>query len=137
MFAVRLSAVAAAAIATGGLAGLAGAAAPAPEVPRVIERHRLEVAPSPVRESPLWRAPRKVVLLQFGSGAWAGQAELMRAAAPGVEFVPVTNRAAALAAVPDADVIDRRALEGDGAHPGGPHHLHAHPLRAAGRQARR
>jgi phosphoglycerate dehydrogenase-like enzyme len=105
MSAVRLSAVAAAAIATGGFGGSALCAAPSPEVSRVIERHRLEATAAPVRESSLWRAPGKIVLLQFGTGAWAGQADAMRAAAPGVEIISTASRAEALAAAPQADVI--------------------------------
>lgn len=101
----RLSAVATALFATGGIALPVLAASPAPEVTRVIERHRLEATPAPVSESPLWRAPRKVLLLEFGTRGWEGRADAMRSAAPGVEIVSVGDRAAALAAAPDADVI--------------------------------
>lgn len=101
----RLSAVATALLATGGIGLPVLAASPAPEVTRVIERHRLEATPAPVSESPLWRAPRKVLLLEFGTRGWAGRADAMRSAAPGVEIVSVGDRAAALAAAPDADVI--------------------------------
>lgn len=105
MSAVRLSALATAAIAMGGFAGVADAAAPAPEVARVIERHRLDASPTPVRESPRWHAPRKVLLLEFGPRGWQGTAEAMRTAAPGAQIVSATNAAQALAAAPDADVI--------------------------------
>ncbi|MEY2854054.1 MAG: Glycerate dehydrogenase [Pseudomonadota bacterium] len=101
----RLSALVAALFATGGISSPVLAASPAPEVTRVIERHRLESALTPARDSPLWRAPRKVLLLQFGNNGWTGQAEAMRSAAPGVEIIAATDRAAALAAAPDADVI--------------------------------
>lgn len=101
----RLSAVATALFATGGIALPVLAASPEPEVTRVIERHRLEATPAPVSESPLWRAPRKVLLLEFGARGWAGRADAMRSAAPGVEIVSAGDLAAAVAAAPDADVI--------------------------------
>jgi phosphoglycerate dehydrogenase-like enzyme len=101
----RLSALAAALFTIAAISLPLPAASPATEVTRVIERHRLETAPAPVRESPLWRAPRKVLLLQFGNSAWVGQAEALRRAAPGVEFIAAADRAAALSAAPDADVI--------------------------------
>jgi phosphoglycerate dehydrogenase-like enzyme len=101
----RLSAIAAALFATSGFGPPVLSASPAPEVARVIERHRLESAPAPVRESRLWREPRKVLLLQFGNNGWEGQAEAMRNAAPGVEIIRAADRAEALAAAPEADVI--------------------------------
>ena len=98
---LRLSAIAAILVGWTGLA-MGGAS---PEVAGVIERHRLDAAPSPVRASPLWRAPQKVLLLTWGVAGLNQQAQAMRAAAPGVEIIPAANRAAALAAAPDADVI--------------------------------
>jgi phosphoglycerate dehydrogenase-like enzyme len=101
---LRQLAVAGTAVAAGAFAPSIEAAASA-DVAQLIERHRLDAAPAPVSQSPLWRAPRKVLLLQFGIGAWEGRAEAMRAAAPGVEIIAAPTRAEALAAAPEADVI--------------------------------
>lgn len=103
MSTLRPTAMAAAAIAMWGAAQAATGAAP--ELARVLERHRVDAAPAPVRDSPRWRAPRKVVLLQFEADRWAGRVEGFRTAAPGVEVVVATTRAEAIAAVADADAI--------------------------------
>jgi phosphoglycerate dehydrogenase-like enzyme len=96
----------AAAIAVGALPCLAHAAAVQAEasVASTMTRYRVEQAPAPVRTSPLWRAPRKILLLDFG-GRMAAQAGAFRSAASGLQTVFANDTAAAIAAAADADVI--------------------------------
>jgi phosphoglycerate dehydrogenase-like enzyme len=72
----------------------------------VITRLRVQEAPQPVRERAQWRAPRKVVLLEFGNvKGWAGRQEAFAAAAPKAQVVVATDMASAAAATADADVV--------------------------------
>lgn len=99
------------ALAVGGFASLAAAPvlAAGDEVESaasVITRLRVQEAPQPVRESAQWRAPRKVVLLEFGNPKrWAGRQEAFAAAAPKAQVVVATDMASAASATADADVI--------------------------------
>jgi phosphoglycerate dehydrogenase-like enzyme len=97
----------AAAIAVGALPCLAPAAADQAaeaSVASTMTRYRIEQAPTPVRTSPLWQAPRKILLLDFG-GRMAAQAGAFRTAAGGVQTVFANDTAAAIAAAADADII--------------------------------
>jgi phosphoglycerate dehydrogenase-like enzyme len=70
----------------------------------VIARLRLPESPVPVRERADWRAPRKIVLLAFND-ATARERDALAHAAPQAEFVVARNRAEAIAASADADVL--------------------------------
>jgi len=75
-------------------------------VAAVISRLRVQEAPQPIRERKQWRAPKKVVLLEFGNPAgWAGQQEKFAAAAPKAQVVVAKDLPSALSATADADVI--------------------------------
>jgi len=99
------------ALAIGGFASLAAApvlatADEVESVASVITRLRVQEAPQPVRERAQWRAPRKVVLLEFGNAkGWAGRQEAFAAAAPKAQVVVATDMASAASATADADVI--------------------------------
>ncbi len=99
------------ALVVGGFVSLAAAPALAlgdePEsAASVITRLRVQEAPQPVRERAQWRAPRKVVLLEFGNvKGWAGRQEAFAAAAPKAQVVVATDMASAAAATADADVV--------------------------------
>lgn len=80
------------------------AAAPSESAAAVIARLRLEEAPTAVRDRKGWRVPRKIVLLAFDRRA-AGERDALAAAAPQARFVVARNRAEAIAAVADADVL--------------------------------
>jgi phosphoglycerate dehydrogenase-like enzyme len=89
-------------------AAAAGATPPADDtgsVAAVISRLRTPEAPQPVRERKQWRAPKKVVLLEFGNPGWAGQQEKFAAAAPKAQVVVAQDMASALSATADADVL--------------------------------
>jgi phosphoglycerate dehydrogenase-like enzyme len=89
------------------ISALCGAAsawtAEASEVAAVISRHGLQEAAAPIRQSPLWRAPKKIVLLQFG-GQWEQQ-DAFRHAAGSTGLVVASDVNSAIAAVVDADGI--------------------------------
>lgn len=95
-------------------------AAPSESVAAVIKSLRLEEAPTPVRERKGWRPPRKVVLLAFDRRT-AGERDALARAVPQARFVAAGNRAEALAAAADADVLigfnpqicDRGIIDGD------------------------
>jgi phosphoglycerate dehydrogenase-like enzyme len=72
-------------------------------VTAVISRHALQEGATPIRQSPLWRTPRKIVLLQFG-GQWE-HTEAFRRAAGNTNLVVVSDVNSAAAAVADADGI--------------------------------
>ena len=75
-------------------------------VAAVISRLRVQEAPQPIRERKQWRAPKKVVLLEFGNPAgWAGRQEKFAAAAPKAQVVVAKDLPSALSATADADVI--------------------------------
>jgi phosphoglycerate dehydrogenase-like enzyme len=73
-------------------------------VASTMARYRIEEAPAPVRTNPLWKAPRKILLLDYG-GRMSVQAGALRAAAQGVPTVFASDAATAIAAAADADVI--------------------------------
>jgi phosphoglycerate dehydrogenase-like enzyme len=70
----------------------------------VIARLRLEEAASPVRDRTNWRPPRKVVFLAFDRRT-ASERDALASAVPGAAFVVAPDRAAAIAAAADADVL--------------------------------
>jgi phosphoglycerate dehydrogenase-like enzyme len=75
-------------------------------VAALIAKLRVQEAPQPVRERSQWRAPRKVVLLAFGSSrGWAGREAAFAAAAPKTQVVVAKDMAAAVTATADADAI--------------------------------
>lgn len=86
----------------GMLCAAAGAQAP-PDVAATLARHGIEAHATPARAHPAWRAPRKVLLLQF-TPRWNDVAQF-RAAAPGAQVVVARDVAQAIAAAGDADVI--------------------------------
>jgi phosphoglycerate dehydrogenase-like enzyme len=73
-------------------------------VAATMARYRVEEAPTPVRTTALWKAPRKVLLLDFG-GRISTQGGALRTVAAGVQTVFANDMAAAIAAAADADVI--------------------------------
>jgi phosphoglycerate dehydrogenase-like enzyme len=77
--------------------------AAAAEALAAIARHGLQEGAEPVRRHPVWRAPGKIVLLQFGP-RWSRPDEIRRAAGT-ANLVIATSHAEAVAAVTDADVI--------------------------------
>jgi hypothetical protein len=78
----------------------------ADSVAAVITRLRVQEAPQPVRERSQWRAPGKVVLLEFANdSAWVGREAAFAAAAPKAQIIAAKDRAAAVTATADADVI--------------------------------
>jgi phosphoglycerate dehydrogenase-like enzyme len=70
----------------------------------VIARLRLMEAPVPVSHRRGWHPPRKIVLLAFNSQT-AGERDELASAAPAAQFVVARDRAAAIAAAADADVL--------------------------------
>jgi phosphoglycerate dehydrogenase-like enzyme len=90
------------AVATLCLAG-AACAADTNEVAAVISRHGLQEGAAPIRQSALWRAPKKIVLLQFG-GPWE-HPDAFRRAAGSTNLVVASDLDSAIAAVVDADGI--------------------------------
>ena len=76
-----------------------------PDVATTIARHRVDEAPAPVRENPLWRAPQKILLLQYNAPRWAGSVDGFRAAAGGAQVIVATDTASAIAAAADVDAI--------------------------------
>jgi phosphoglycerate dehydrogenase-like enzyme len=85
------------------LAAASALAAQSGDVAAVISRHGLQEGASAIRQSPLWRAPRKIVLLQFG-GQW-DQLDAFRRAAGSAQLVVASNVSSAVAAVADADAL--------------------------------
>jgi phosphoglycerate dehydrogenase-like enzyme len=66
----------------------------------------VQEAPQPVRERAHWRAPKKVVLLEFGNPrGWAGRQQAFAAAAPKAQIIVATDMATAVNAITDADAI--------------------------------
>lgn len=68
-------------------------------------RLRVDEAPLPVRDSPRWRAPRKVLLLAFGPQNSPEGIAKLRSAAGSARFVAAQDRAEAIREAADADVI--------------------------------
>jgi phosphoglycerate dehydrogenase-like enzyme len=87
------------------LVSLAAHADESASVASLITKLRVQEAPKPVRERSQWRAPRKIVLLEFGGRSWAGRQEAFATAAPHAQVVVAKDMAAALSAVVDADGI--------------------------------
>ena len=82
------------------------AAAPAfaaDDLASILERYGIQEFATAVRDDALWRGPRKVLLLQYGSHR--GDLEAFRAVAPGVTVVVANDQRSAAAAAADADVI--------------------------------
>ena len=79
------------------------APAAADEVVAAIARHGIQQGAEPARNHPAWRAPRKIVLLQFGL-RWSRPDEFRRAAGA-TPLVIANSPAEAMTAVVDADVI--------------------------------
>ena len=73
-------------------------------VASVITRLHLQEDSQPVRERAQWRAPRKVVLLEFSEAGWPPR-EAFAAAAPGAQIIVARDLAAAAGALVDADVV--------------------------------
>ncbi|MEO8308391.1 MAG: D-2-hydroxyacid dehydrogenase [Pseudomonadota bacterium] len=94
----------AAALAVGVLPCMAQSQAAAPSVASTMARYRVEQSPAPVRNSALWKAPRKILLLDFG-GRMAAQASAFRTAAAGTQLVFVNDTDSAIKAAADADAI--------------------------------
>lgn len=84
------------------MAATSALAAQSGDAAAVISRHGLQEGASPIRQGPLWRAPRKIVLLQLG-GQW-DQLDAFRRAAGSAQLV-VSDVNSAVAAVTDADAI--------------------------------
>src|SRR5258708_7831694 len=61
----------------------------------LIAKLRVQEAPQPVRERAQWRAPRKVVLLAFGSRGWEGRQEAFAAVAPRAKVIVAKDIASA------------------------------------------
>jgi phosphoglycerate dehydrogenase-like enzyme len=94
-----------AALSAGVLCGLASIAAFSgdgdTDVARLVAELGLRESSTPLRDRAGWAPPRKVVLM----GADAVQAAWMREVAPGIEIVPVADRAGAVREAADADVV--------------------------------
>jgi len=84
-------------------AGLAadGSTAGAPAVAPLIERLGLEESAAPVRERAGWQRPKKVMVLNLAPQLLPA----LQAAAPGVELLPVSNAAEAVALAKEADAV--------------------------------
>ncbi len=67
----------------------------------LLEERGLEEGPSPTRDDPGWTPPRRVVWRNL----WPDRLPALASVAPGVEIVPVSSAAEALAAVPGADAV--------------------------------
>jgi phosphoglycerate dehydrogenase-like enzyme len=98
---VALIAVAGLIVAEAGAKDAATAADP--KAVALIKEMGLQESERPLRETPGWRAPKKIVLTSLGS------VDALRSVAPGVEFVEVTGPVQMAAAAADADAI----LSGD------------------------
>jgi phosphoglycerate dehydrogenase-like enzyme len=87
----------------GGMAALAATPQAGADVAGVLQRHGIEAHATPARQLPGWRAPRKILLLQF-TPRWS-QIEAFRAAARDADVLIARDVASAVAAAPDADAI--------------------------------
>jgi phosphoglycerate dehydrogenase-like enzyme len=74
-----------------------------PEVAATLSRHGIQQHAVPARDSPAWRTPRKIVLLQF-TPRWTDLAAF-RAAVPGTTVVAAGDVRSAIREVADADGI--------------------------------
>jgi phosphoglycerate dehydrogenase-like enzyme len=73
------------------------------EVAAVLARHGIQEDAAPIRTNPLWRKPRKVLVLQASRnvGAWEG----LRAVARDVSVISTADMRAAITSAADADII--------------------------------
>jgi phosphoglycerate dehydrogenase-like enzyme len=67
----------------------------------VRERYQLEEARSPMRESPGWRKPKRILVV----GSFPQLIQQLEAIGPGVEFVTATSPAAAASKAADVDAV--------------------------------
>jgi phosphoglycerate dehydrogenase-like enzyme len=86
-----------------GVATLAAAAGAAADIPGLLARFNIQQSATAVREDPLWRKPRKVLLLDYG--LHRNGVDRIRAAAGDADLVTVNDTRTAIAAATDADVI--------------------------------
>ncbi len=84
-----------------GYARMTYAADVAPAEQSVRERYQLEEASSPVRESPGWRRPERILVV----GSFPQLIQQLEALAPGVEFVTASNPAAAASKAAGVDAV--------------------------------
>jgi phosphoglycerate dehydrogenase-like enzyme len=102
----RAATIAAASLATLVAVSSAHAADDSESLPSIMTRLRVQEAPQPIRETPQWRAPKKIVLLAFGNDhGWEDREAAFAAAAPNAHIVVAKDMAAAVAATTDADVL--------------------------------
>jgi phosphoglycerate dehydrogenase-like enzyme len=80
----------------------AAAASPA-EVAATLARHGIQEDATPIRANPLWRKPRKVLVLGYGTRV--GPAEDIRAIAGDASVIVASDVRSAIASAVDADVI--------------------------------
>ncbi|HEX3837184.1 MAG TPA: D-2-hydroxyacid dehydrogenase [Steroidobacteraceae bacterium] len=71
----------------------------------LIRSLQLVAAPTPVKQRPDWRVPRKVMLLEFGKQEWAPRQSEFSTAAPETRVIVVHNMTEALAQAPGTDVL--------------------------------
>ena len=76
-------------------------AGPAPRADALVERLELEASATPVREREGWAPPRKVLVWNLAPEF----ADVLRAAAPGVELLLAATAAEAVALAPEADAV--------------------------------
>jgi phosphoglycerate dehydrogenase-like enzyme len=81
----------------------ASAFASEPGLAATLARHRIQESPTPIRASPAWHAPRKILLLQLGQVFH--HIDDFRRVAPGAQVIIAGTAAQASAAAVDADVI--------------------------------
>src|ERR1700744_4119507 len=82
-----------------------GSAAFADEARDLVRSLQLVVAPMPVKQHADWRAPHKVMLLEFGKQDWAPRQAQFAKAAPHTQIVVAHNMAEAIAAAPGTDAL--------------------------------
>jgi phosphoglycerate dehydrogenase-like enzyme len=71
----------------------------------LIKSLQLVATPKPVKQRPDWRAPHKVLLLEFGPQDWAPRQAQFAAVAPHTQVVVAHNMSEAIAQAPDTDVL--------------------------------
>jgi phosphoglycerate dehydrogenase-like enzyme len=79
------------------------AAAVSADVAATLARHGIQEDAKPIRENPLWRKPRKILVLGYGTRV--GTPEDIRAVAGDASVVVVNNARSAATSAYDADVI--------------------------------
>ena len=78
---------------------------PAPDVAATMVKLRVEEAPTSLRDSGTWQAPKRILLVALGQPQLAAQAAAFAAAAPQATVVVAKDRATAEAEAAEADVI--------------------------------